>query len=74
MKHSWAFWFNRRDTNIKEVIEGKIYHSYVPDDRMLNSRLTVPAEKTLKEGISSTRTRGSSFLRMPHPGSILWYN
>ncbi len=36
MKHSWAFWFNGRDANIKEVIGGRVFHSYVPDDRMLS--------------------------------------
>jgi hypothetical protein len=34
-QHSWRFWFNQAGHNIKEVISGQIYHSYVPMDVVL---------------------------------------
>ena len=35
MHHSWAFWFNHREEDIREVIFGKVCHNYNPEDRAL---------------------------------------
>ena len=35
MHHSWTFWFNHREEDIREVILGKVCHNYNPEDRAL---------------------------------------